>query len=364
LLEEEIGMTRRFRKPGFTLVELLVVIAIIGILIALLLPAVQAAREAARRAQCTNNLKQLGIAALSFDTANGRFPPGYLNVLPQNFSAPSYNDHQCTTVFGYLLGYMDFKTSGERVQDSPRNQSLNPTGTNPSTNIPSHPEWATMPVSLLDVDRTGVAWWNTTKRPEAWVEAFNQFAPFQCPSVPTRRADNVFAVSHMYYGKYEAMSFAASTGRDLGRTSYLGCAGYWGKMYPPSYTVPTSAYDKERRFGVFYLRSKTTQRDIRDGTNATFLFGEASGVGYATGNTTTLLRYPYGWMGCGVMWTAMLPSDPNQPFARFMGDHKDVVLFCFADGHVRSIQKQIEALPFYNLGSIRYGEVIPPNLIE
>ena len=107
-------MKSSFKRMAFTLVELLVVIAIIGILIAMLLPAVQAVREAARRTQCLNNIKQIALASMSYESAFQRFPPGLLGN--DTISGGIGANTQSVGVFCYLLPYMEFNNVADLIE--------------------------------------------------------------------------------------------------------------------------------------------------------------------------------------------------------------------------------------------------------
>ncbi|MCA9091767.1 MAG: DUF1559 domain-containing protein, partial [Planctomycetaceae bacterium] len=97
-MAQRTSVLRSGARRGFTLIELLVVIAIVGVLVALLLPAVQAAREAARRMSCQNNLKQIGLATQNFEAQQGTLPP-------PNVGSSAYQDFGST--FVALLPYLE-----------------------------------------------------------------------------------------------------------------------------------------------------------------------------------------------------------------------------------------------------------------
>ena len=144
-------MVNRTRLRAFTLVELLVVIAIIGVLVALLLPAVQAAREAARRMQCGNNLKQMGLALHNYHDVYKSFPYG--QMYRGNFDG-NPNDNDGGTGFGWGSAILPF--AEQRPLYDQFNQNVPISNTNVSNNLalaqthlPIQPPAATRPVVLL-----------------------------------------------------------------------------------------------------------------------------------------------------------------------------------------------------------------------
>src|SRR3954470_15011792 len=135
----------RSQKRGFTLVELLVVIAIIGILVALLLPAIQAAREAARRSQCVNKMKQLSLAVLNYESARKLLPYANTpnNTLPMKSgpcagtagAAGSSNGLFHHTVFTYILPYIEEQATYDQIDFKQNWNQVTPVNSHNTTNL-------------------------------------------------------------------------------------------------------------------------------------------------------------------------------------------------------------------------------------
>jgi len=240
LFQEDDLMKRSRHATGFTLVELLVVIAIIGILVALLLPAIQAAREAARRTQCTNNLKQIGLAMHMHHDVTKNLPYGH------KIPAPPFNNNQdfgeSTWIFA-ILPYMELNAVYDMAD--PR------FGFGSAAPAPS-----------------------TTNNAPVVRE---RLPPFECPS--NSQVNNV-----LWYNIYTRGGYVANNG--------LGPMREWVYIGPGS----TNALYAGRVPGVFYVNSQTRFSDFRDGTPNTALVSEIRVVlgGAPNGDQRGVMHYPEG----------------------------------------------------------------------
>ena len=312
----------RGSKLGFTLVELLVVIAIIGILVALLLPAVQFAREAARRAQCSNNLKQVALATHSHHDTLRKLPAGYLGGLESDPLKHTYQyntlNTQWNSLFPMLLPFME--------QDMIRSKM---------TDI------------SLNVEDQDTYWWG---KPLTAQNCAYNLPGLVCPSTnPYQGSSGTTACLYMFQYTFELVYWSTPTNSALGRTNYLGNAGQFGDI--PGY---------ETYQGPFTRRSQNNMGAMTDGTSNTFFFGETTG-GKASQYGT--VRYGHSWMGSGVMptyWgindTMVSSSDKLSSkyyWYKFGSEHPNIVQFVMGDGAVKPISQSIDANIYLRLSGMR-----------
>ena len=234
------SMKTTYRNLGFTLVELLVVIAIIGILIALLLPAVQAAREAARRMQCTNNAKQVAMAIHMYHDSAKQFPPGY------GYYDPAVGNLTFWPWPVRLFAYMEQPVLAD-LMNAPH------AGYSSGWDYPPGGTGSLPPESLLPVFDTNISTW-------------------QCPSDPT--------ITVRYNEDYQLGTTAAR----YARLSFAACTGVGksdGTVVPPSKLL-AGLGPNERVRGVFDLNYGAKIAEISDGTSNTILLSEMIGGSIAS----------------------------------------------------------------------------------
>ncbi|QDV71670.1 hypothetical protein Poly24_54090 [Rosistilla carotiformis] len=295
-------------RTGFTLVELLVVIAIIGILVGLLLPAVQAAREAARRMQCSNNFKQIGLALHNYHDTYRSFPPGELTV----------------SRLGVLALILP------QIEQGPLHDQLSAAGAYIGRNTATAPAWHSNPAIVS----TG-----TTPLAKTIIPAYI------CPSDPSsdlneRMKSNdsgAFAKAN-YVGIYTAVSYDAAGAKTADRKA------------------------------TFYEDSKVRFRDITDGTSNTIVMVERAGL--APYNSSMWMGWHNlpGPIDNSYQFSIRtrinrFSNDTDYPISggssyAASSAHPGGAQFLRGDGSVTLLPETIDLPTYAALGTIDWGEVI------
>ena len=314
-------MSNNLKRNAFTLIELLVVIAIIGVLIGLLLPAVQKVREAAARLQCTNNLKQIGLAMMNYESTYGLFPAGYLdnmNINPVDSSATSNPDPVTGWGWGALiLPYLEQESLYKSISMSS--------------------------IAMNNTSAAAIAFRKTVIK------------GFLCPSDDT--GINTFTISGTG-GNFE-----------LAKSSYAGVNGQ-GEL---------ADFDSALGLGMLLRGRGVRIAEVTDGLSNTIFIGERSSKSakQAAGNLPGVCTwvgalpggdldgespalYILGWTG-----DPANPATPNKPepdgfyhAETFSSKHSGGLNFLFGDGSVRFIPDSIDGQVWVNLGTRQGGEVI------
>jgi len=305
------------RPRAFTLVELLVVIAIIGILVALLLPAIQAAREAARRSQCQSNLHNLALAVLNFESAKKRLPIGFVATGPTTVESWGWGV--------YILPYLESQSiydqlrPSEKFEQSPTAVSATRTGQR----------------NLADVLAA------SGTNPRELDPLQSPLSVYRCPSdttpglVPCEQPGGGCGIAaagtpQTSDGDLWWRSFRDGDGQKAGSgnpltknfqpptSNYVGNKGTIDAGCPGTGSAPNWAPDPLRcpSNGIFFANSQVTLKQITDGTGATFMIGERDR--FCMAGTWIGARFPLGGdqMHSSLWTVAHTAIELNNPFTQ------------------------------------------------